>query len=68
MKTEVTVLTSMEKTNILENPFAIQNEDYKRFDIDAEANMTQDYKLSASLVKKLAIGTHNKKMKRLKKI
>ncbi|NFI04354.1 hypothetical protein FC959_08060 [Clostridium botulinum] len=49
------------KTNILENVFAIENEDYKRFDINVEGNITTDYKLSASFAKKLAIGTHNQK-------
>lgn len=49
------------KTNILENVFAIKNEDYEGFDINVEGNITTDYKLSASFAKKLAMGTHNKK-------
>lgn len=49
------------KTNILENVFAIKNEDYEGFDINVEGNTTTDYKLSASFAKKLAMGTHNKK-------
>ncbi|HDK7165888.1 TPA: antA/AntB antirepressor family protein [Clostridium botulinum] len=47
------------KTNILENSFAIEGEDYKGFDIVVEGNITIDYKLSASFAKKLAMGTHN---------
>ncbi|EJO5349351.1 antA/AntB antirepressor family protein [Clostridium botulinum] len=47
------------KTNILENSFAIEGEDYKGFDIVVEGNITKDYKLSASFAKKLAMGTHN---------
>ncbi|NFO89299.1 hypothetical protein FDC58_12070 [Clostridium botulinum] len=42
------------KTNILENVFAIENEDYKGLDIHVEGNITTDYKLSASFAKKLA--------------
>lgn len=34
------------KTNILENSFAIEGEDYKGFDIVVEGNITKDYKLS----------------------
>jgi anti-repressor protein len=49
------------KTNILENAFATENEDYEGFDINVEGNETTDYKLSASFAKKLAMGTHNKK-------
>ncbi|MCW6059736.1 antA/AntB antirepressor family protein [Clostridium sporogenes] len=47
------------KTNILENSFAIEGEDYKGFDIVVEGNITKDYKLSTSFAKKLAMGTHN---------
>ncbi len=49
------------KTNILENVFAMENEDYKGFDIEVEGNMTKDYKLSATFAKKLAMGTHNER-------
>ncbi len=47
------------KTNILENPFAIENEDYEVLRTDAEnpkgGRPTQDFKLSANFAKKLSI-------------
>lgn len=54
------------KTNILENLFAIDGEDYLRVCIDAETPTggkvkREDYKLSASFAKKLAMGTHNER-------
>lgn len=33
------------KSNIIDNPFAIENEDWVRFDIDVEGNKTSDYVL-----------------------
>lgn len=42
------------KTNITENEFATENEDYWRFDINVEGNSTQDYKLTAHFAKKLS--------------
>ncbi len=47
------------KTNILENQFATNGEDYQGFDTNVEGNKVMDYKLSASFAKKLAMGTHN---------
>ena len=42
------------KTNITDNEFATENEDYWRFDIDVEGNRTVDYKLTAHFAKKLS--------------
>lgn len=57
--------------NISENGFAIENEDYKVFVIKEEnpqcGRPSQDYKLSASFAKKLAMGTHNEKGEAAKK-
>jgi len=43
------------KTNILENSFAVDNEDYIGFDINVEGNITTDYKLTSDFAKKLAM-------------
>ena len=47
------------KTNILENPFAIENEDYEVLRTDAENSKggrpSQDFKLSANFAKKLSM-------------
>ncbi len=47
------------KSNILENPFAIENEDFKVLDINVENSKggrpTQDFKLSANFAKKLSM-------------
>jgi anti-repressor protein len=53
------------KRNISENGFAIETEDYEVLAIECEnpqgGRPSQDYKLSASFAKKLAMGTHNEK-------
>lgn len=47
------------KSNILENPFAIENEDFEVLDINVEnpkgGRPTQDFKLSANFAKKLSM-------------
>lgn len=47
------------KTNILENPFAIENEDYEVLDINVENSKggrpSQNFKLSANFAKKLSM-------------
>lgn len=43
------------KSNITDNEFAAENEDYWRFDIDVEGNKTVDYKLTARFAKKLSM-------------
>lgn len=43
------------KSNIADNEFAAENEDYWRFDIDVEGNKTVDYKLTAQFAKKLSM-------------
>lgn len=43
------------KTNIIDNSFAVENEDYWGFDIDVEGNKTVDYKITANFAKKLSM-------------
>lgn len=43
------------KSNIIDNQFATENEDYWGFDIYVEGNLTQDYKLTAHFAKKLSV-------------
>lgn len=43
------------KSNIVENLFATEGEDYWGFDIDVEGNETRDYKLTAHFAKKLSM-------------
>lgn len=43
------------RTNIVENDFAAENEDYWRFDINVEGNKTVDYRLTAHFAKKLSM-------------
>lgn len=43
------------RTNITENPFAVENEDYWGFDINVEGNITQDFKITASFAKRLSM-------------
>lgn len=43
------------KTNIIDNSFAVENEDYWGFDIDVEGNKTVDYKITAHFSKKLSM-------------
>lgn len=50
------------KTNITENAFAIEHEDFEGFHIDVDGNNVKNYKLSASFDKKLAmVWTRNQK-------
>ena len=46
------------KTNITENGFALENEDYIGVDIDVEGNGVKDYKLTASFAKKICMTSH----------
>jgi anti-repressor protein len=39
------------KTNIIDNSFAVENEDYWGFDIYVEGNKTVDYKITAHFAK-----------------
>lgn len=43
------------KTNIVENQFATEGEDYWGFDIYVEGNVTQDYRLTSHFAKKLSV-------------
>lgn len=43
------------KSNITENQFATENEDYWGFDIYVEGNLVQDYRLTAHFAKKLSV-------------
>lgn len=49
------------KSNIVDNEFATENEDYWGFDIDVEGNKTQDYKLTAHFAKKLSLKGNGRK-------
>ena len=49
------------KTNIIENEFATENEDYWGFDIDVEGNKAVDYKLTAHFAKKLSVKGNSEK-------
>ena len=49
------------KTNITDNEFATENEDYWGFDIDVEGNRTVDYKLTAHFAKKLSVKGNSEK-------
>lgn len=49
------------KTNITENQFATEREDYWGFDINVEGNITQDFKLTASFAKKLSMLQKNER-------
>ncbi|EOO23560.1 hypothetical protein IIU_06967 [Bacillus cereus VD133] len=49
------------KTNITENGFALENEDYIGVDIDVEGNVVKDYKLTAGFAKKLCMASHTKR-------
>lgn len=49
------------KSNITENEFATENEDYWGFDIDVEGNKTVDYKLTAHFAKKLSVKGNSEK-------
>lgn len=43
------------RTNIVENPYAIENEDWVGFDIYVEGNSTKDYAIVLSFAKKIAM-------------
>lgn len=43
------------KSNILDNPFSVENEDWVGFDIDVEGNKVRDYALVISFAKKIAM-------------
>lgn len=43
------------KSNILDNPFSAENEDWVGFDIDVEGNKVRDYALVISFAKKIAM-------------
>lgn len=49
------------KSNIVENPYAIENEDWVGFDIDVEGNKTKDFALVISLAKKIAMMSKTEK-------
>lgn len=49
------------KTNITDNEFATENEDYRGFDIDVEGNKAVDYKLTAHFAKKLSVKGNSEK-------
>lgn len=49
------------RTNIVENDFAAENEDYWRFDINVEGNRTVDYRLTAHFAKKLSMKGNGEK-------
>lgn len=59
MKLNPTVYSRWVKSNITENPFAIENEDYEVLRICAEnpkgGRPTQDFKLTANFAKKLSM-------------
>lgn len=49
------------KTNILDNPFAEEGVDYWGFDINVEGNVTQDYRITSHIAKKLSMKGNGKK-------
>lgn len=49
------------KTNITDNQFATENEDYWGFDINVEGNNTRDFRLTAHFAKKLSMMQKNKR-------
>lgn len=49
------------KSNIVNNEFATESEDYWGFDINVEGNKTQDYKLTAHFAKKLSMKGNGEK-------
>lgn len=49
------------KSNILDNPFAVENEDWVGFDIDVEGNKVSDYALVVSFAKKIAMMSKTEK-------
>lgn len=55
------------KNNILNNQFAMENEDYWGFDIYVEGNLTTDYRLTAGFAKKLSMMVKNEKGEQARK-
>ncbi|RHP57455.1 hypothetical protein DWZ16_11225 [Clostridium sp. AF29-8BH] len=49
------------KTNITDNEFATENEDWWGFDIDVEGNIVKDYRLTAHFAKKLSVKGNSEK-------
>ena len=49
------------KTNITENEFAVEYEDYWGFDINVEGNIVKDYRLTAHFAKKLSMKGHGER-------
>lgn len=49
------------KSNIVDNEFATESEDYWGFDINVEGNKTRDYKLTAHFAKKLSMKGNGEK-------
>lgn len=49
------------KSNIVENPYAIENEDWIGFDIHVEGNLTKDYAIVLSFAKKIAMMSKTEK-------
>ena len=49
------------KTNILENAFAEEGNDYIGFDINVEGNIVKDFKLTAAFAKKLSMTAKNER-------
>ena len=43
------------KSNILDNPFSVENEDWVGFDVNVEGNKVRDYALIISFAKKIAM-------------
>ena len=49
------------KTNITDNEFATENDDWWGFDIDVEGNIVKDYRLTAHFAKKLSVKGNSEK-------
>lgn len=49
------------KTNITDNEFATENEDWWGFDIDVKGNIVKDYRLTAHFAKKLSVKGNSEK-------
>ena len=49
------------KSNITENEFATENEDWWGFDINVEGNVVKDYRLTAHFAKKLSVKGNGEK-------
>lgn len=49
------------KANIINNPYAEENIDFKGFDINVEGNITTDYKITSDFAKKLSMTSNSKR-------